>query len=167
MNDLEKPSPSGWMGARGEGYVVVQFILLTLLVLGPSAPADAGGWPQPFGLLGKISGGLLMAAGLAMCALGFVYLGQNLTPLPRPREDAYLVVNGPYRWVRHPIYSGIILAAFGLALVYNGIFTLGYAFLLLGFFHLKSRREEEWLSEKFPEYREYQQRVRKLIPFVF
>ena len=165
MNDRNEKS--GWMGARGEGYVVIQAILLALLVLGPSTPADAAGWPQPFGLLGKLSGSLLMTAGLALCALGLGHLGPNLTPLPRPRDDARLVVSGPYRWVRHPIYSGIIFASFGLALIYNGIFTFGYALLLFGFFHVKSRREEEWLVEKFPEYSEYQQRVRKLIPFVF
>jgi protein-S-isoprenylcysteine O-methyltransferase Ste14 len=77
------------------------------------------------------------------------------------------VVTGPYRLVRNPIYSGLIFGAFGYALWVNGWLTLGYALLLFIFFDIKSRKEERWLAEKFPDYGAYQQRVRKLIPWVY
>jgi protein-S-isoprenylcysteine O-methyltransferase Ste14 len=96
-----------------------------------------------------------------------VSLGHNLTPLPRPKDDATLVVTGAYRLVRHPIYSGLTAMAFGWGMWVHGWLTLGYALLLFAFFDLKSRREERWLMEKFPDYAAYQRRVRKLIPFVY
>ena len=74
---------------------------------------------------------------------------------------------GAYRLVRHPIYGGIILMAYGWGLVAQGFFTLAYASLVFLFLDLKSRREEGWLEEKFPGYAGYQKRVRKLIPFIY
>ena len=94
-------------------------------------------------------------------------MGKNLTPLPRPKENATLVVSGAYRLVRHPIYSGITFMAFGWGLWLHSWLTIGYALLLFAFFDIKSRREERWLEEKFPEYAVYRKRVRKLVPFVY
>ena len=81
--------------------------------------------------------------------------------------NATLVVAGAYRLVRHPIYSGLAAMAFGWGMWVHGWLTLGYALILFVFFDCKSRREERWLREKFPEYAAYQRRVRKLIPFVY
>ena len=153
-------------GSRGEWYVVAQMMLFALLVLGPST-WPGGGWTAPYTWLGRVFGGVLLALGIAISLLACLHLGKNLTALPQPRKDAVLVVAGIYRFVRHPIYSGVLLAAFGWALWVNGWLTLGYASLLLIFLDIKSRREEIWLEQKFPEYREYRQRVRKLLPYVF
>jgi len=109
----------------------------------------------------------LLLAGLAVCLVAAFHLGSNLTPLPHPRDDARLVVSGLYRFVRHPIYFGVLLMAFGWALYVQGWLTLGYAGLLVVFFDLKARREEAWLLKRFPEYADYRKRVRKLIPFVY
>ncbi|HQG32287.1 MAG TPA: isoprenylcysteine carboxylmethyltransferase family protein, partial [Deltaproteobacteria bacterium] len=98
---------------------------------------------------------------------GLVRLGSNLTPLPFPKEDATLVQTGPYRLVRHPMYSGGIILAYGWALAAGGWLTLAYATVLLVFLDIKSAREEQWLAERFPDYSDYQRRVRKLIPFVY
>jgi protein-S-isoprenylcysteine O-methyltransferase Ste14 len=87
--------------------------------------------------------------------------------VPHPKEDASLVEHGAYRIVRHPIYSGIILGAFGWALLVNSAITLVLAAVLLLFFDIKSRREEQWLGDKFDGYAAYQQRVRKLLPFLY
>ena len=94
-------------------------------------------------------------------------LGSNLTAVPYSKEEGTLIETGPYRLVRHPIYCGIILIAFGWALLVHGWLTLGYAFIMLVFFDIKSRREEKWLKAKYPGYEAYQKRVRKLIPFVY
>ncbi len=153
-------------GSRGEWYVVAQMMLFALLVLGPST-WPGGGWTAPYTWLGRFFGGVLLALGIAISLLACLHLGKNLTALPQPRKDAVLVVAGIYRFVRHPIYSGVLIAAFGWALWVNGWLTLGYASLLLIFLDIKSRREEIWLEQKFPEYREYRQRVRKLLPYVY
>jgi len=78
-----------------------------------------------------------------------------------------LVDSGPYAIVRHPIYSGLIIAALGWALVVHGMLTRAYTVALFAFFDIKSRREERWLCEKFSEYGEYQRRVRKLLPWLY
>ncbi len=107
-----------------------------------------------------------LIAGGCMFVAGLFKLGSGLTPLPYPRPHAILIQTGPYRLVRHPIYTGGIALAFGWAFIVCGWLTLCYAAVLLIFLDIKSSREELWLMEKFEGYRDYQKRVRKLIPFV-
>lgn len=156
-----------WKGAKGEWYVVVQILLFGLVAFGPVAlpgwPAWSGTWRTFTIVLGLVLGGIgsLLAFG------GLFSLGSNLTAVPHPKEDAHMVAHGAYRFVRHPIYSGIILGSLGLGLLRGGWLSLLYALILFIFFDIKSRREEAWLREKYGDYAEYQQRVRKLIPFVY
>ena len=107
------------------------------------------------------------AAGVALALAGLHALGRNLTPLPHPKEGATMVASGAYAIVRHPIYVGLVLAAFGWALAWRSPITLALALALFAFFDIKSRREETWLVEAFPAYAEYRRRVRKLVPFVY
>jgi protein-S-isoprenylcysteine O-methyltransferase Ste14 len=156
-----------WTGSRGEWYVVAQGVLFLLVGFGPRALPGVPQWGAPWSWLSLAAGVVLAAAGGALALAGLLHLGPNLTALPHPKDDAMLVKGGAYGVVRHPIYSGLILAAFGWALVNSSWLTLLYAFILLAFFDVKSRREERWLSRKFPDYAAYQKRVRKLIPFVY
>ena len=156
-----------WRGQRGEWYVVAQAVLLLLVVFGPTTWPNASLWTTECHWLGKILGSLLILSGALLSLLAAFHLGSNLTPLPYPKEDGELIVNGAYSLVRHPIYSSLILAALGWGLWVSGWLTIGYALMLLVFFDVKSRREEAWLIDKYSEYRDYQQRVRKLIPFIY
>ncbi|MCP4418933.1 MAG: isoprenylcysteine carboxylmethyltransferase family protein [Chloroflexi bacterium] len=156
-----------WKGKKGEWYVVIQFVLFGLITFGPptlpSLPTLDAPWitiRQGAGLLFGAAGGLLAFAGL-------FNLGSNLTAVPHPKENANMVEHGTYRWVRHPIYCGLILGALGLALLRGGLLSLLYAFILFIFFDIKSRKEEVWLRKKYVDYAAYQQRVRKLIPFIY
>ncbi len=161
-------SQTAWLrGQRGEWYVVAQAGLLVLLVFGPTTWPGASPWTTDYHWLGKILGSLLIVSGVLISLLAVFHLGSNLTPLPYPKEDGELIVNGAYSLVRHPIYSSLILAALGWGLWVSGWLTIGYALMLLVFFDVKSRREEAWLIDKYSEYRDYQQRVRKLIPFIY
>lgn len=156
-----------WQGPRGEGYVVIQFILFGVVFFAPETLPVLPAWPQPWATLGVVVGLLLGGIGALLIGAGLLSLGQNLTAVPHPKENATLVERGPYRWVRHPIYSGICIGAFGWALLQNGWLTLLYALVLFLFFDVKSRREEKWLATKFSEYKSYQQRVSKLLPFIY
>ncbi|MCK0508514.1 MULTISPECIES: methyltransferase family protein [Aromatoleum] len=156
-----------WRGHRGEWFVVLQAILFALILFGPRTAPGLPPWPETAAVVTSVVGALLIAAGLTMSVAAALHLGSNLTPLPHPREHATLVITGLYRGVRHPIYCGVILMAVGWALFIHGWLTLIYAAGLLLFFDIKSRREERWLIERFPHYIEYQQRVRKLIPFIY
>jgi protein-S-isoprenylcysteine O-methyltransferase Ste14 len=156
-----------WKGPNGEWYVVIQIILFGLVAF---APATLPGWPAWVGLWRTISivvGLILGGLGGVLILAGLFSLGSNLTAVPRPKEDANMVEHGAYRWVRHPIYSGIILGAFGLSLLRGGWLGLLYALILFIFFDLKTRREEDWLREKYDGYAAYQKRVCKLIPFLY
>ncbi len=156
-----------WKGSRGEWFVVVQIVLIALVFFGPRSWEGGELWPPPLDQIAVIIGLLLLAVGILLFAEGLVSLGRNLTPVPHPKEDATLVQTGAYKIVRHPIYGGGILLAFGWALFVHGWLTLLYAIVLFAFLDVKSRREEQWLEEKFSNYKEYRKRVRKLIPFVY
>ncbi|MEW6182517.1 MAG: isoprenylcysteine carboxylmethyltransferase family protein [Bacillota bacterium] len=156
-----------WKGLRGEWLVVAQVPLFALAVFGPRTWLGWPSWTFPYTLLGSIAGGVLIPAGVLLVITGILSLGANITPLPYPRDRATLVETGPYRLVRHPMYSGGVLMAFGWAFWVHGWLTIGYAAILFVFFDAKSRIEERWLKERFSEYAAYQKRVRKLVPFIY
>ncbi len=155
-----------WLIDRGGAYVLVQFALFGVIWL---APGSLGlQWSDGALRFGRIFGGICLLYGLVMLAVAMVNLGRNLQAEPHPKDDATLVTNGAYRLVRHPIYSGIIIGWFGWGL-FNGneLTSLLVLVLLLPFFDIKTRREERMLAAKFPPYADYQQRVRKLIPYIY
>jgi len=159
------PRQPWWKGRRGEWYVGLQFALFALVVFGPRGAAIA--WPAPLAAIAQPAGIALILAGALLATAAVLKLGRNLTPLPHPKDDSTLVETGIYGWVRHPIYCGLILAAFGWACVVQGWLTLLWALVLLVFFDIKSRREEAWLLARFPAYADYRRRVRKLLPFIY
>ena len=110
---------------------------------------------------------MLLIVGLGFVLSGYLRQGRQFTALPRPRGSSRLIDDGPYRLVRHPMYGGIVMAAFGWALCTTSPMTLLFAFVTLGFFALKSRREEAWLVDRFPEYPAYRARTKRLIPWVY
>ena len=157
-----------WKGSRGEWYVVAQGVLFLLVGLGPRTAPGLAPWEPPYATITSAVGFVLMLGGGALSIAGLFGLGRNnLTALPYPRPGATLVETGPYAIVRNPIYSGLIFGALGWALWVHSWLTLAYALLLFAFFDIKSRREEAWLCEKFPAYRDYKKRVKKLIPWVY
>lgn len=169
MRDDPSPPPAAPsrlpdLGPRGEGWVAIQLVLFILLALaGTLGPA----WGEPWLTLGRAVGAVHLAAGLLVAVLGLRGLRENLTPVPRPVDGGRLIVQGVYGVVRHPIYAGIILAAVGWGLVTASPAALGVALLIAVFFDLKSRREEAWLLDAYPDYAAYRRRVRKLLPLLY
>jgi protein-S-isoprenylcysteine O-methyltransferase Ste14 len=156
-----------WPGRRGEGYVVVQLILVALVLFGPRTWPGLPSWPATIAQLALPVGIALSVLGAGLIVTGIVALGRNLAAVPRPKEGATLVERGPYRVVRHPMYSGAILIAFGWALAVHGTLSLAYAVMVVAFLAAKTAREERWLREEVAGYVAYQRRVRKLIPYVY
>jgi len=91
----------------------------------------------------------------------------NFSILPEPRANARLVTTGPYAHIRHPLYFGLILFAFGCAIGWNTLLHWTAAGALAIVLDLKSRREERFLLERFLEYRDYAARTTRLIPRLF
>lgn len=153
-----------WKGKRGEWYVVAQIGLFCMAVFGPLA---WGGWSFPASKLALAAGSVFLLGGSLLFSSGILRLGANLSALPVPKPESTLIVTGPYRIVRHPMYSGAVLIATGWALLILNWLAIGTALILFILFDFKSRREEAWLKEKFPGYGTYQQRVRKLVPLIY
>jgi protein-S-isoprenylcysteine O-methyltransferase Ste14 len=152
------------LGRRGEGWVLVQIVLfVAIAVSGTLGPAWSGA-PRVASLA---LGVLLAVAGVLLAARGVLDLNDNLTPFPRPITDGHLVDTGAYGLVRHPIYGGLITAAFGWGLATASPAAILGAAILLGFFDLKSRREEVWLAERYREYGAYRTRTRRLLPWIY
>ena len=151
------------LGPRGEGWVVIQGVLLVVTAaagwLGPA-------WDGAPRLLSSIAGVVLIAAGLWLAARGIRDLRGALTPLPYPRQGAELVETGVYALVRHPIYGGLVIAGVGWGLLTASPAAIAAAVVLLAFFELKSRREEAWLEGRFAGYAAYRARTRRLIPWI-
>ena len=151
------------LGPRGVGWVVLQSLVFGVLVvcglLGP-------GWPERAESSLRAAGIGLEASGAVLSALGVRGLGSAFTPFPLPLEHADLRRNGIYSQVRHPVYGGIVVFALGVSLWRSPLALVPTA-LLAGVFELKSRREELWLAERYPEYAAYRAATpRRFIPWV-
>ena len=122
-------------------------------------------WPRTLatGLLADA----LALAGLVVMLWARVTIGRNWSAGVVLKEQHELVTRGPYRWVRHPIYSGLLLMALGLAIwrgQYSGFWGL-LVFVIL--FWIKARAEERLMIEHFGDaYRDYRRRVKALIPYL-
>jgi protein-S-isoprenylcysteine O-methyltransferase Ste14 len=112
---------------------------------------------------------------LTACGLGFAIwarrvLGTNWSAMPSIKTDHELIQRGPYRLVRHPIYTGLLLAVSGSCLApgrvgVGNLCVVGMAAVLL---IVKLKAEEALLSRQFPEaYLQYRRRVKALIPFLY
>lgn len=156
-----------WKGTRGEWYVVGQAALFLLVAFGPRNGWAPPAWPHPYVQVGLFLGGLLLLAGFLLVVSGALKLGRNIAAVPCPKEGAPLIVSGPYSFIRHPMYGGAIIMAFGWAFFSQGCLTFLYALILFAFLDLKARREERWLKDAFCGYAEYRKRVKKLIPYVY
>jgi protein-S-isoprenylcysteine O-methyltransferase Ste14 len=112
--------------------------------------------------------GLLMViAGLAFAVWARMHLGRNWSGTVTVKENHELIRSGPYAIVRHPIYTGLLLAILGTAVVlgeWRGL--LAFCFLTIAFL-LKLRREERFMEESFPDtYPSYRAQVPALIPLL-
>ena len=86
---------------------------------------------------------------------------------PVPADDASLVISGPYKLIRHPMYSSILLFVTGLLIIRFSISQLIAVIVLALVLLVKMKWEELMLSEKFPEYKSYMQHTKNIIPFIF
>jgi protein-S-isoprenylcysteine O-methyltransferase Ste14 len=104
-------------------------------------------------------------AGLCFAVWARMHLGKYWSGRITLKENHRIIQTGPYAWVRHPIYSGLILALFGTAITLGTIPAFaGFAFMLISFVR-KLKIEETWLRSQFgAEYEAYQNRVKALIP---
>ena len=150
---------------------LLHLVPLALAVLLLWGPRQRLGWlgsrvvdESPWALW---SGAALVAAGLVFTVWARIHLGGNWSGIVTLKHDHALVTSGPYAIVRHPIYSGLLLAFVGSAIAngeWRGVLALVVVAAALW---RKLRLEERWMAERFgAAYEGYRRRVAALVPFV-
>ena len=139
--------------------IVVAIVLVRLGVL-RGHPSTTDPWREGIGLG-------LFGIGLGFAIWARVHIGRNWgTPMTQ-KDEPELVTSGPYRLVRHPIYSGILVAGIGTAVALNWLWLIAVA--LAGVYFLYSATvEERYMTEQFPDnYPVYKRSTKMLVPFIF
>jgi protein-S-isoprenylcysteine O-methyltransferase Ste14 len=150
------------------------------LLLVVSSPEHVWRWQWNsghFGPLGDalwhlpdVAGGLLvlvMILGFALCWWARLHLGRLWSALITTKPGHHIVDTGPYRLVRHPIYTGLLLSSLALAIIKGtAVALIGFALLALSFY-MKARLEERFLSQQLgpAAYEGYRKRTPMLVPF--
>ena len=124
---------------------------------------------------GRIAQGSVSAAAIALVIASLALAGWtfahnrpgNFNIRPTPRPGGKLITTGPYRLIRHPMYSAVLLGAAALALTAAPLpGWLAWAALLLVLLR-KATVEERWMAERHPDYVAYRAQTRRLVPGLF
>jgi protein-S-isoprenylcysteine O-methyltransferase Ste14 len=139
--------------------ILIVLLLLRLGVFRAHHGVTVNPWLQGIGLA-------IFLLGLALAIWARVYIGQNWGMPMTEKVDPELVTSGPYATIRHPIYSGIILALAGTTVAVS-LYWLVAVVVLGAYFIYSAVMEERYMTERFPEtYPSYKQSTKMLIPFI-
>lgn len=153
-------------------HVIPLFVAAFLLAAASRhAPPDWAAWLFqqiiPRSPAGYWIGVAVLAMGLGFSVWARLELGRNWSSTVTVKQDHELIRTGPYRFVRHPIYTGILFGFVGTAIALGQVRGLISVALVLFAFLRKLRLEERWMAETFGErYAEYRRAVKALIPFI-
>jgi protein-S-isoprenylcysteine O-methyltransferase Ste14 len=148
-------------------YWVLFVIACLLLIYG-------GKLPYPLSLRMIPHAPAIECAAAALCVIGVAFaiwarvtLGRNWSGLVTLKEEHELVARGPYRFVRHPIYTGMLAMFFATALMQRHVAGFLGVLLLFASFWIKLGLEEKLMLQQFPKrYADYRRRTKRIIPFV-
>ena len=158
MNSSARPTDRSSDRLVGWAFVGVQAVFIISLAVLPSADH----YPVPTWL--RTGANVVFWVGVALAVAAGLVLGRSLTATPVPTERATLRTSGPYRWVRHPIYTGVLLIVAAMAVRSGSVFGLALGALTIAFFHVKASWEEQRLTERFDAYADYAAVTPRFIP---
>jgi protein-S-isoprenylcysteine O-methyltransferase Ste14 len=165
MDEMNRSTPRATASRRARnvatawGLVAVQAILIIGIVLTPV------GEDWSLSSITSTFASVLTWVGLALVVWAILVFGRGVTPSPLPSNKAQLRTRGPYRWIRHPMYTGVIMLMAGSALGRRNWVAAAIWVVLVVFFLTKMRWEERRLVEAYPGYTSYRETVPALIPF--
>jgi protein-S-isoprenylcysteine O-methyltransferase Ste14 len=148
-------------------YWILLVIAYVLLLRSNSLPSPFNWLAIPHAKSSAWAGALLCVSGLLFAIWARVVLGGNWSGVITLKEGHEFIERGPYRIVRHPIYTGMLImfAGTAIAIGYFGGF-IGLLLLFVSFW-LKLKREEDLMLKHFPDkYAAYRRRVKRIIPFL-
>lgn len=140
-------------------FVGTQLVLFALYVFAPSFSHF------PVNGILKFAGVLTAISGVVIILVSIFQIRRSLTPFPSPVRNGELITTGLYKYIRHPIYSGIILAAAGYGLQAGDISKIVISGLLLLLFYFKSQYEEKMLMAFYNDYKQYRSHTYRFFPF--
>ncbi len=144
------------MKAKDILLVTMQFALLFIFILIP------GGIGPP--LLITFVDFILVITGAVLLLVSLLKLNTSLSPFPTPRQSGTLITTGPFKYIRHPIYTAILLMALGIGFYAASYFKLMVAGALYFLFFYKSKYEEKMLQVKYPSYKYYMKQTGRFFP---
>jgi len=139
-------------------FVIIQFGLFLIYTL--DVKLLSINYPSFVNLLGLI----ISFIGAIVIIVALLQLNKNLSPFPSPKSNSKLIKNGLYKYIRHPIYTGILFYAFGNALYTNSVFKIVIGTLLCLLFYYKSKYEELKLLDFFKDYDMYRKNTGRFLP---
>lgn len=143
-------------------------LAVAVVLIGPGEwfhPSWLGDRMYPAWIGTAVLGALLTIAGVAFACWARYVLGRNWSSVVQVKQDHELIQRGPYRIVRHPIYTGLLLAFFGTAMAIGEWRGLICVAIVGVSFWFKLRLEERWMRDNFGvAYQHYMQRTKALIP---
>lgn len=150
------------MSSSALSYLLVflQFLFIALL----ASPTRDFLTMTPLAMLGLTL--LVAATALALWALISMRRG-TFRVLPEPSDTAQLTRTGPYKSIRHPMYSAVLLAGLGAAIAHATLFHGLLLVCLTLVMYFKIKREEAALTARYPEYKEYRSQTKALFPFIY
>jgi protein-S-isoprenylcysteine O-methyltransferase Ste14 len=153
---------------RSRASHVVPLVVGVLMIVAPQTPWGVLSWrPVPYDSGMAWVGTLLLALGLAFSVWARLHLGRNWSGDVTMKYDHELIKTGPYRFIRHPIYTGLLLALVGCAIARDELRGLVGLLIAAAALVRKLRLEERWLSERFGnDYARYREKVAALIPLI-
>ncbi|WP_083540722.1 methyltransferase family protein [Aequorivita viscosa] len=140
-------------------FVVLQFLLFIAFSFEIDSMAII--FPEVLFWFGVV----IFVIGAFITITAALQLNFNLSPFPSPLPGSNLIENGVYKFIRHPIYTGLILSFFGFAIISDSGYRILITAVLFLLFYFKTIYEEKRLIEKFPRYLEYKSRSGRFFPW--
>jgi protein-S-isoprenylcysteine O-methyltransferase Ste14 len=160
---MSKSQGGWWPTDLAHWLVLLQGAVIFFVLLGPAVELPATRFSASF----RPAGVGLMLCGFVLGVEALRRLRTSITAAGGLKSDGTLVTSGPYRRIRHPVYTAQMLVSFGWSLAVGGWLTALCALLLSILLYFKALGEERRLLLRFSEYHDYKVHTRRFIPFIF
>jgi len=149
------------------GFIVVVIVLIAHFFL-PRHSTNFFTFSSNNSLVLQIIGSVLAITGLIIAIIARKTLADNWSSNIELKKNHKLITTGVYKYIRHPIYTGVDLMGIGTIIASQSFFVIFFLICMMLFFVFKMKKEETLLMKHFPkEYPEYKKKTKALIPFIY